>query len=53
MRVRVVRNTGMLLQGIWLLLSGLVPLLSLSFTGLSPLMALLALAPGIAILLGR
>lgn len=51
--MRIVRNLGMLLLGIYLVLSGIVPLLSLSFTGLSGLMALLALAAGIAIIVGR
>jgi hypothetical protein len=43
----------MLLLGIWLILTGLVPLLNLSFSGLGGLMAILALAAGIAILVGR
>ena len=51
--MRVTRNSGMLLLGIWLILSGLVPLLSLSFAGLGMLMAVLALASGVLILLGR
>lgn len=51
--MRVIRNTGMLLLGIYLVLAGLVSLLNLSFAGLGALMGLLALASGIAILLGR
>jgi len=51
--MRIVRNTGMLLLGIWLVMSGFVTLLNLSFVGLTALMGLLALAAGIAILLGR
>jgi hypothetical protein len=51
--MRMVRNTGMLLLGIWLVMSGFVTLLNLSFVGLTALMGLLALAAGIAILLGR
>ena len=51
--MRVLRNLGMLLLGVWLVLSGIVPLLSLSFVGLGTLMSLLALAAGIAILAGR
>jgi len=43
----------MLLLGIWLVMSGFVTLLNLSFVGLTALMGLLALAAGIAILLGR
>lgn len=51
--VKVTRNLGMLLLGIWLILSGLIPLLSLSFSGLGTLMAVLALAAGALILVGR
>jgi hypothetical protein len=53
MRIKATRNLGMMLLGIWLLITGLVGLLSLSFAGLGPLMALIALAAGILILLGR
>lgn len=52
MRMRVTRNLGMMLLGIWLLITGLVGLLNLSFAGLGPLMAIIALAAGILILLG-
>ncbi len=51
--MRIVKNTGMLLLGLWLILSGLVSLLNLSFAGLGALMGLLALAAGLAILVGR
>jgi hypothetical protein len=51
--MRVTRNTGMLLLGIWLVLTGLIPLLQLSFAGLGTLMAILALAAGVLILMGR
>ncbi len=47
------RNLGMLLLGIWLILMGLIPLLSLSFSGLRTLMAILAIAAGALIALGR
>lgn len=47
------RNLGFLLLGIWLILEGLIPLLSLSFGGLSLLRALLAVAAGALILLRR
>jgi hypothetical protein len=49
----VTRNLGMLLLGIWLILSGLIPLLDLSFSGLGTLMAILAIAAGALILVGR
>jgi hypothetical protein len=46
----VPKNLGMILLAVWLILAGLVPLLSLSFAGLSPVMNLLALAAGVLIL---
>ena len=51
--MKLTKNLGMLLLGIWLILSGLVPLLNLHFSGLSLLMGLLALAAGVSILAGR
>ena len=51
--IRVTRNLGMLLLGIWLILSGLIALLNLSFEGLGTLMGVLALAAGALILAGR
>lgn len=51
--VGVTKNLGMLLLAIWLILSGLIPLLSLSFDGLGTLMAVLAIAAGVLILIGR
>ena len=51
--MKVTSNLGMLLLGIWLILSGLIPLLSLSFSGLGTLMAILAIAAGALILVGR
>jgi hypothetical protein len=51
--MRMTKNTGMLLLSIWLILSGLTTLLNLSFSGLGPLMAILALAAGALILVGR
>jgi len=51
--MRITRSIGMLLLAIWLILYGLIALFSLSFSGLSLIMGLLALAAGIFILLGR
>lgn len=50
---RVTRSIGMLLLAIWLILYGLSGLFGLSFSGLGVIMALLALAAGVFILLGR
>ena len=51
--IRVTRNLGMLLLGIWLIVTGLVPLLNLSFNGLGTLLGVLAIAAGALILVGR
>jgi hypothetical protein len=47
------KNLGMLLLGIWLIASGLIPLLNLSFSGLGTVMAVLAIAAGALIVVGR
>jgi hypothetical protein len=46
-------NLGRLLLGIWLLLMGLLSLLSLGFGGSGAVLAVLALAAGILLLVGR
>lgn len=51
--MKVTRNIGMLLLAVWLILSGLVPLLNLSFSGLGTVMAILAVAAGVLIVVGR
>jgi len=51
--MKLTKSIGMLLLGIWLVLTGLIPLLSLSFSGLGTLMAILAIAAGLLILIGR
>ena len=53
MAMRLTRNLGMLLLAIWLILGGLMPLLNLSFSGASTAMAILAIAAGVLILIGR
>jgi hypothetical protein len=47
------RNLGTLLLGVWILLTGLIPLLSLSFAGLGTVMAVLAIAAGVLLIVGR
>jgi hypothetical protein len=42
-----------LLLAVWLILTGLIPLLNFSFTGLGAVMAVLAIAAGILIAIGR
>jgi hypothetical protein len=51
--MKLTKNLGTLLLGIWLILSGVVPLINLSFSGLGTLMAGLAVAAGVLIILGR
>ena len=51
--VQVTKNLGMLLLGIWLIVSGLIPLLNLSFSGLGTLMAIVAIAAGALIVAGK
>jgi len=53
MRMRVTKNLGMLLLGIWLILTGLLPLLHFGLGELSIVMELLAIVAGALILLGR
>ena len=47
------KSAGMFLLGAWLILSGLIGLVHLSFSGLPPLMAALALVAGLLIIVGK
>jgi hypothetical protein len=51
--MRVTRNIGTLLLAVWLILTGLIPVLNLSFSGLRTVMAILAVAAGVLIVVGR
>jgi hypothetical protein len=51
--MKFTRNIGMLLLAIWLILTGLIPLLNFSFSGLGTVMAILAIAAGVLIVVGR
>jgi hypothetical protein len=51
--MKLTKNLGMLLLGIWLIVTGLIPLLNLSFSGLDTLMAVLAIGAGALTLVGR
>ena len=51
--MKLASNTGMLVLGIWLILSGLLPLLNFSFEGLGLLMNLLAIVAGVLLLMNR
>jgi hypothetical protein len=52
-KFKLTKSLGMILLGIWLIMTGLIPLLHLSFEGLSLIMLLLAIAAGVLVLLGR
>ncbi len=51
--MKLTQNLGMLLLAIWLIVTGLVALLGLSFSGLPLILAILAIAAGVLILIGR
>jgi len=51
--MKVTRNIGNLLLAAWLILTGLIPLINLHFSGLGNLMAVLAIAAGVLMLVGR
>ncbi|HMH19654.1 MAG TPA: hypothetical protein VK572_16065 [Burkholderiales bacterium] len=51
--MKVTRNLGMLLLAAWLIMTGVIPLLNLSFSGLGMVMAILAIAAGVLIVVGR
>jgi hypothetical protein len=51
--MKLTKNLGFLLLGIWLILTGFISVLSFNFAGLSLIMGILAIAAGVLILLGR
>lgn len=51
--MKLPKNLGMLLLGIWLILTGLLQVVSIRVPAISALLALLAIAAGVFILLGR
>ena len=50
--MRLARNLGMILLAIWLIATGAIPLLGITFNS-GMIMAILAIAAGILLLLGR
>ena len=52
-QMKPTKNFGMLLLGVWLIVSGLIPLLNLGFSGLGTVMAIVAIGAGALILVGR
>ena len=53
MKLKFNRNWGMLLLAAWLILMGLIPLLSIHISESGAFMNLLAIAAGVLIILGR
>jgi hypothetical protein len=51
--MKVTKNLGTLLLGIWLILTGLIPLLNINFSELGTFLAIVAIAAGALILMGR
>lgn len=51
--MKLTKSLGMLLLGIWLIVTGLIPLVDISIQGLGTILAVLAIAAGVLILLGR
>ena len=51
-KIKVTKSWGMILLAIWLILTGLIPLLKLYFSGFPVIMEILAIASGVLILLG-
>ncbi len=51
--MNITKNIGMLLLSIWLIVTGIIPLVKLSFNGLPIIMAILAIAAGVLIAIGR
>ncbi|HEV2750716.1 MAG TPA: hypothetical protein VGV12_09370 [Gemmatimonadales bacterium] len=47
------KNLGLLLLGIWLVVHGLIQVANFSFSGLSTVMAILAIVAGALIIVGR
>jgi hypothetical protein len=51
--MNVTKNIGMLLLAVWLILTGLLPLLNVGFSGMGTVMSVLAIAAGVLIVIGR
>jgi hypothetical protein len=51
--LKLTKNLGMLLLGIWLVVSGLLQVVSISIPGIGMILAILAIAAGALILVGR
>ena len=52
-QMKLTKKLGMLVLAVWLILTGLIGLFGLTFTGLSLIMGLLAIVAGLLILVER
>jgi ABC-type thiamin/hydroxymethylpyrimidine transport system permease subunit len=53
MNLKLTKNLGWLLTGIWLLVTGLLAFVHIPISGLDTILAILAVAAGAMLLLGR
>ena len=51
--MRITKNIGMILLAIWLIVTGLMQVMSIPIAGLGTILAIVAIAAGVLILLGR
>ena len=51
--MKIFKNLGMLLLSLWLIATGLMPLFHFSFSKQGTVMAILAIAAGVLLLIGR
>ena len=51
--MKAVKNIGIMLLAVWLILTGLLPLLNIGFSGQGTVMAVLAIAAGILLAIGK
>ena len=51
--MKITQKIGMVLLAAWLILTGLITLIHLNFSGLREIMAVLAIVSGILIAIGR
>jgi hypothetical protein len=51
--MRIARNIGMVLLGVWLILTGALPFLRIHVGGMSLILSILAILAGLLILMGR
>jgi hypothetical protein len=52
-KLKLTKSLGMLLVGIWLILTGLLQVVSIPVTGIGTILPWLAIAAGVLIVLGR